>query len=233
MDVHELTPAYALDALDADEREAYEAHLGRCEQCRGELASLRGTVGALAWGVESPPPPARLRARLLEAAAAERQNVVPLPLRRPWAFRATAAAAAVAACAAVGLGIWAATLSHSLDSERSARARDARAAQIVADPAARKIPLQGGSGELAVDPTGRAVLVVRQLPAAPAGKTYEAWVIPQGGTAKRAGLFPGGDSMALVPLQESVPRGAVVAATVERRGGVDAPTQTPVFTAQT
>jgi anti-sigma-K factor RskA len=233
MDVHELTPAYALDALDAEEREAYEAHLGRCEQCRDELASLRETVGALAWGVESPPPPARLRARLLEAAAAERQNVVPLPVRRPWAFRATAAAAAVAACAAIGLGIWAATLSRSLNSERSARARDERAAQIVADPAARKIALRGGGGVLAVDPTGRAVLVVRQLPAAPAGKTYEAWVIPRGGTPKRAGLFPGGDSMALVPLQESVPRGSVVAATVERSGGVDAPTQTPVFTAQT
>jgi anti-sigma-K factor RskA len=233
MDVHELTPAYALDALDVEEREAYEAHLGRCEQCRDELASLRETVGALAWGVESPPPPARLRERLLDAAAAERQNVVPLPLRRPWAFRATAAAAAVAACAAVGLGIWAATLSHSLSNERSARAQDARAAQIVADPAARKIALRGGSGVLAVDPTGRAVLVVRQLPAAPAGKTYEAWVIPPGGTPRRAGLFPGGGSTALVPLRQSVPRGSVVAATVERAGGVDAPTQTPVFTAQT
>jgi hypothetical protein len=39
--------------------------------------------------------------------------------------------------------------------------------------------------------------------------------------------------MTMVPLAENVPRGALVAATVERSGGVDKPTQTPVFSAQT
>jgi hypothetical protein len=34
-------------------------------------------------------------------------------------------------------------------------------------------------------------------------------------------------------LDEAVPAGAVVAATMERRGGVDAPTETPLFSAQT
>jgi anti-sigma factor RsiW len=31
---HGLTVAYALDALDADERRAYEEHLVDCERCR-------------------------------------------------------------------------------------------------------------------------------------------------------------------------------------------------------
>jgi hypothetical protein len=39
--------------------------------------------------------------------------------------------------------------------------------------------------------------------------------------------------MTMVPLAESVPKGAVVAATLERAGGTDKPTQTPVFSAQT
>ena len=39
----------------------------------------------------------------------------------------------------------------------------------------------GGQGMVAVDATGRGVLVVDRLPAAPAGKTYEAWVIAPGG----------------------------------------------------
>ena len=125
MDVHDLTAAYTLDALDSDERGAYEAHLGACERCREELATLADTAGALAWAVVSPTPPARLRERILEAAAAERGNVVPLPVR-PWLFRATAAAAAIAACAAVGFGVWAGTLSHSLNQERSARAAERR-----------------------------------------------------------------------------------------------------------
>ena len=97
--IHELTAAYALDALEPDEAQAYEAHLRDCERCRTELASLREGADALAWGVESPAPPARLRASILDAAGAERENVVPL-VHRSRLFRVTAAVAAVAACAA-------------------------------------------------------------------------------------------------------------------------------------
>ena len=38
---NELTAAYALDALDAHEREDYEAHLAQCESCRAELAGYK------------------------------------------------------------------------------------------------------------------------------------------------------------------------------------------------
>ena len=37
-----MTVAYALDALDADERRAYEEHLVDCERCRDELGGLAG-----------------------------------------------------------------------------------------------------------------------------------------------------------------------------------------------
>ena len=223
MDIHELTPAYALHALDAEEREAFEAHLGQCERCREELALLSESAAALAWAVESPAPPAALRERILTAAGEGRENVVPLVRQvRPWR-----AAAAVAACAAVGLGVWSATLSHSLGRERA----HASALQIVVDPASRRVPLQGRSGTVAIAPNGEGVLVVNHLPAAPSGKTYEAWVI-MAGTAHRAGTFRGGDSMTMVKLGMAVPPGATVAATVEDDGGVDAPTQKPFFSAQ-
>jgi anti-sigma factor RsiW len=232
MDAHDLTAAYALDALDAEDREAYEAHLGQCEDCRTELATLGEAATALAWAVASPAPPERLRDRILGAAAAERQNVVPFPGPRQWLFRATAAAAAVAACAAIGLGLWASSLSRSLSAEQTAHRAAARATEVLADPASRKVELRGGNGMIAVDPTGRGVLVVRRLPAAPAGKTYEAWVIPPGGKPKRAGLFQGGESPTMLMLDEVVPRGSVVAATMEQQGGVDKPTETPLFSAQ-
>ena len=232
MDVHNLTAAYALDALGQEERETYEAHLGQCALCREELASLGETATALAFAVVSPVPPAGLRERILTTAAAERENVVPLPMRRPWLIRSTAAAASIAACAAVGLGIWAATLSRSLDHARASSASAQAVAQILANPSSQKIALHGGSGSLAVDPAGRAVLIVRRLPAAPAGHTYEAWVIPAGGMPHKAGLFASSGSTTLVPLAH-VPKGAVVAATVERAGGADQPTQTPIFSAQT
>src|SRR5213083_1691899 len=181
LDVHDLTAAYALDALDADEARAYEEHLAHCERCQRELAELSGTAAALAYGTHAPEPPASLRARILDAARRERgPNVVPL---RPRAVVVLRAVAAVAACAAVGLGIWAATLSNSLSSERAARDSAENALSILSNPASKRVSVQGREGALTVAPSGEAVLVAR-LPAAPAGKTYEAWVIAAGKPAR-------------------------------------------------
>jgi anti-sigma-K factor RskA len=210
MDVHDLTPAYALHALDAEEREHYESHLAQCDRCREELALLQESASALAWAVESPAPPAGLRDRILDGARGD--NVVPLRPRR-WQ-----AIAAIAACVAVGLGIWAATLNSTLHHER------ASAAQVV--------PLQGRAGMVAVDRNRDAVLVVDKLPAAPAGMTYEAWVIPKGDAPHAAGTFAGDGGMAMVHLGMKVPRGAVVAATLEH-AKVAQPTSQPIFEAQT
>jgi anti-sigma factor RsiW len=102
--LHDLTAAYALDALDPEDARAYEEHLARCERCRDELASLSEAATALAYASEAPQPPPELRARILQQAHRERANVV--PLRPRWVYP-VAAAAAVAAGAALALGIWA------------------------------------------------------------------------------------------------------------------------------
>jgi len=202
-DLHELTAAYALDALDATDAEAYEAHLGQCERCRDELATLSEAATALAWASDAPAPPARLRASILDAAAAERANVVPLPVRKPWVYRATASFAAVAACIALGLGVWIATSSTTTRSV---------------------------SAVLVLAGDRHATLHVSGLASAPTGKTYEAWVIPHGAAAQPAGTFAAGD--ATLRLRGSVPRGATVAVTLERAPGVKAPTRPPLRTAQ-
>ena len=216
--LHDWTAAYALDALSEDETREYEDHLATCERCRAELAQLGGAVSALAFAVDSPVPPEALRIRILETARAERPNVV--PLRRRW-VGATAAVAAVAAVAAIGLGIWAASLSHSLDQERSARQN---VEQLLANPNATRKPVSGkATGTLVVSPSGQAALIVSRLPEAPSGKTYEAWVIA-GGKPQRAGTFEGGGETSLVSLERSVPKGAKVAVTLERKPGTDQPT---------
>lgn len=216
-ELHDLTAAYALDALDGREREAYEAHLAQCDTCREELSGLQGAATALAYAADGPPPPAALRTRIVEAARAERPNVV--PLRPRWAVP-TAAAAAVAACAAIGLGIWSVSLSHSLDRERSAT-RDALA--LIASPDARQVRLAGADGVVSVSPSGRAALAFASLAKPPAGKTYEAWVIGDGG-AKPAGVFEGNTLV----LTRTVPKGATIAITLERDGGVQQPTSEPL-----
>ena len=199
MDLHELTAAYALDALAADEAEAYERHLSQCEECRQELAEFNETAGALAFGAVAPAPPPRLRAVILEQAAVERSNVVPF-LRRRWVARGLAVAAAAAACVVVGLAVGLSKSSHT------------REYTLVLN-------------------NGKATLRIDGLKAAPSGKTYEAWVIPSGHAPKPAGLFHGGAS-ATVHLRGNVPENAIVAVTIERAGGVRAPTTTPIFSAR-
>jgi anti-sigma-K factor RskA len=218
--LHDLTPAYALDALDADEARRYEAHLARCERCREELAALSEAAGALAYATEAPAPPRELRARILQQAAHERSNVVPL---RPRIVVPLAAVATVAAAVAIGLGIWAASLSSKLDRKEAQLNRQERVAQILAAPGSQKISFSRGN--LVVSPSGEAALVLNRLEDAGSGRTYEAWVATNG-APKPAGLFQGGGAVA-VPLDQPVPVGATVMVTKEPSGGRATPSSRP------
>ena len=219
-DLHDLTAAYSLDALDPEDARAYEAHLARCDRCRAELAELTEAATALAFAAPTPAPPPDLRDRILREAGRERSNVV--PLRARWATPITAIAA-VAACAAVGLGIWAATLSGKLDRREAALSRQDRVASIVATPGSRRVAFPQGS--LVVTSTGEAALLLRNLAQPGSGRTYEAWVA-DGGAPRPAGLFKGGAVVA-VPLEQPVGKAATVLVTREKAGGTNAPTQTP------
>jgi anti-sigma-K factor RskA len=226
--IHELTAAYALDALEPEEAREYEAHLAHCERCRSELASLSETATALAYAAEAPAPRPELRSRILQQARSERTNVVPL---RPRWVMPVAAAAAVAACAAIGLGSWAASLSSKLDDRNAALASQQRAAAILADPASRRVAFEDGHGTLVVTPMGEGVLVLRRLKPAPPGRTYEAWVL-SGDSPEPAGTFDAGETVVLKRLERLVPAGAAVMITEEKDGGTDAPTSHPFLTVQ-
>jgi anti-sigma-K factor RskA len=209
-DPHASVALYALDALDPLEEREFEEHLASCERCREELASLREATAALAYGAAGPAPPPELKLRILESAKAERSKVIPLQARRRWAAR-IAAGAALAAAFALGVGVWSTTRSSSDP-----------LASVLAKPGAKLVSMQS-HGVVAVAPDGSAAVALT-LPDAPAGKTYEAWVIRKG-AARPAGIFSGS---AVFKLQRSVPRGSVVAVTLEPAGGVDQPTTKPL-----
>lgn len=224
---HELTAGYALDALDPEERRSYEEHLAGCERCREELASFWEVTDALAMAAPGPEPRPDLRERILAGVRAERQTVVPLESRRRRLVPAFGAVAAVAAAVAIGLGLYAVSLSDDLDEARSALGRQRAAAAVLADPAARSVALQTGRGRLVVGDDGDAVLVLDRVGPAPAGKTYEVWIV-QGSTPRPAGLFAGAAGRDVVPVDGTVTPGDVVAVTVEDADGADAPTTQPL-----
>jgi anti-sigma-K factor RskA len=209
--VHELTAGYALDALDDQERIAYERHLAHCDRCQAELAAFSATAAALAFAADPAEPPPALRDRILETARAERPNVVPLrPTARTWVYRGLA----LAACAAlVGLVVWNISLHDRLDSARGALTA---------------VELNGAAGSVVVGPSGQGTLIVSGLKPTEPGKTYEAWVIKDG-KATPAGTFSARDT-SVVHLKKHVPSGAIVGITVEPAGGSPQPTSRPIVT---
>ncbi len=78
----------------------------------------------------------------------------------------------------------------------------------------RRYAATGAEATLLVGRSGEAVLVADGLPPAPAGKTYEAWVLA-GGRASAAGLFRG----SVVVLTRPVLPGAAVVVSLEPARG--------------
>jgi anti-sigma factor RsiW len=224
--LHELSAAYALDALDPAEREEFELHLSTCERCRVDVASFTGTAAALAYAAPPADPPPHLRDDILRRAHEDRPSAVVLPFRRRRVELALSSALAVAAAAAIILGIWASSLHGKVDQQRSALGARDHVVAILGDPVASHHPLAGAGGQLVVAHSG-GVLVMPGLTAPPKGKTYEAWVI-KGGVTKPAGLFSAGHD---VLLDQPVSQGAVVAVTVEPAGGSPQPTRKPFASA--
>ncbi|MGA8977757.1 MAG: anti-sigma factor [Pedococcus sp.] len=63
-DVHSLVGAYAVDAIDEQERTTFERHLATCPECRDEVSTLRAAAASLSL-VGEVTPPASLRTAVL------------------------------------------------------------------------------------------------------------------------------------------------------------------------
>lgn len=70
-DVREMAGTFVLGALEPSDDAAVRKHLAACPDPHGEIPELGGVIGALALGVPSIEPPARLKTRIMAAAAAD------------------------------------------------------------------------------------------------------------------------------------------------------------------
>jgi anti-sigma-K factor RskA len=253
-DLHVLTGAYALDALDAKEQERFARHLRRCQSCTQEVRGLREVATSLAFAV-SAEPPAELREQVLRLASQTRQ--LPPELTRharrrwsplgwlsgwltrltgPWLIwmpRLAGAAAVIAVIVAVVLGI---TLSDTQQQLNTQRAQSAAIAAVLAAPDARTATgtvKTGGTTTVVASALEREVVVATSgLAPLPSGKVYELWLIsPSPAVAHRAGLLPAAVSGRTAPvLASGFASGDLLGMTVEPAGGTNQPT-TPVIMA--
>jgi len=190
-EVAELLGAYALDAVEADERDAVDRHLNECPRCRAEVADHR-TVASFLGSAGGRAPDSlwdRIAASLEEAPPELRlAPVVPIKDRRSVSLRVGAAVAAVAAGVIAVLGLEVVHLNHQVDHlaapERTDTALLSAATHALADPRAQRVSMRSADGqrsaEIALASDGTGFLVADDLPALAADRTYQLWALADG-----------------------------------------------------
>jgi len=252
-DTHELDAllgAYALDALDPDDRARVEAYLDREPAARAEVDDLRETAASLALLPDTPmDAPPELWARIEQAigattpsagAAAAGDAADELASRRARRVAVRGAAMIGIAAAAIAIVVLAAqvvSLHHQLNQARSLSQNATAAAFNRAATAhgAREAGLESGSGatlaRLVLMPDGSGYLRGDHLRPLSSHQTYQLWALT--GNAKTPNVVSAGvlgpDPLA-VRFSASGPVYGF-AMTIESAGGVVRSRHTPIATA--
>jgi anti-sigma-K factor RskA len=234
---HSLSGAYVCDALSPDERAAVEEHMAECVECAFEVRELREVAAIMAGAVAQRPPDSLKSA--LDARIEVIRQVPPIVLDKLLAtaprsgggrIRANWAVAAVLALLVAGLG-WRAVSQQNrigaLDSQSTTISR------LLAAPDAEavRVAVTGGGSALIVDARSRdeAALSFSGLHQAPAGRTYQLWLMAADGSARSVGLMPAAPKHPV--LVTGLDGEAAVGMTIEPAGGSARPTTTPVMVA--
>ncbi|MGY2701033.1 anti-sigma factor [Nocardioides sp. HB32] len=226
-DIHALSGAYAVDALDGLERAAFERHLAECPECRAEVAGLREAAGLLA---ETTPvePPAELRAAVLAGIGSIRPLPPEVPVARPRPRRTArwlVAAAAAVLLAGGGAVAWQQPWSDT--SQGSVPIAD----QVLhaSDAKSTSLDFPGGAKATVTHSDGldKAVIVTKDMPAPPDGKVYQLWLDQPGRGMVSAGVMPVAADQTVI-LSGDAATALAAGITVEPAGGSTSPTTKPI-----
>ncbi|HEY4453683.1 MAG TPA: anti-sigma factor [Pseudonocardiaceae bacterium] len=235
-DVHTLTGAYALDALDPDERAEFETHLAECSACTHEVAELRATAARLGAAVASTPPE-NLKGRVLLTIARTRQEPSSGPRlvgrdpnrRRTWTVRLSVAAAVIAVAAAGTFGGIAISANSALHTAQSQLNQEAPVEQLLSAPDLRIASGTAAGGWATLFTShqlGRSVLITAHMPVQATNKTYQVWGMGPAGAASLAVLGNGsGGTFTLSGLGSAT----TIGITLEPAGGSRQPTSAPIM----
>jgi anti-sigma-K factor RskA len=234
-DLRDSYELYSLGLLDGEEKREIEAHLERkCAVCQKHLKDALGVNALMLSQVQEVVPPSRLRRRVVSSVGMERAG---------WGW-----VAALAAASTLIVALWIGTEGRisdrdlaktrfALKQSEAERDRLEQAFTFLNQPETRQVNFGQGQptpprGNFFLNPRMGVLLIASNLPALPAGKAYEMWVIPKGGAPRPAGLFQSGpQGTAMHILTGAVDSNVTLAVTVEPESGSPAPTSSVLFAA--
>ncbi len=197
-ELHGLLGAYALDAVDDDDRDQIERYLERSPQARAEVESFREAAALLAHhGTDAPTglwdriaaameeEPPRLHLPSVPDRQPEPGSVVPLASpRRTISLRLASALAAVAAAAIGLLGVELVRENHRLDRVHTARhgtVVERAAEQARTEKGVRTATLTSADGtrkaKVVYLRDGTGFFAENNLAPLPASRTYQLWAL--------------------------------------------------------
>ena len=227
----DLAGAYALDALSAEERAAYERAIAGSEEARSEATELQDTAVILGLSVAPVDPPAALRARLLAAAVTTPQqlDVTTGPAanraRARWSRVALAATSVAASIALIVGGV-------ALVTSQQPATQDAMMAALKQAPDMHQMQTELATGETVMlrwsPQLASSAVIVDGMDPAPSDKVYQLWYIDEEG-ARPAGILSIVDEgKSWYVLDGAMDENDKVGVTVEPMGGSVEPTTDPI-----
>jgi anti-sigma-K factor RskA len=235
----DLKDAYVLGALPEQERLSFEDYLAAHPERQAEVDELGAVAGMLAFSAPEQEPSQELRSRVMEMIETEPRRVGGYStfarVRDYLSVKSLALGAA--ALLVIGLLSWNLALQGQVEDAQSqvqnlqGQVADGQAQQTRTIELKGAWAEQGATAEVASMQENEIILVARNMPSVPEGRTCQIWVISDD-VPKPSGLFrPDGNGTA-TPITNSITKADVIAVTVEPAGGSEQPTSDPVLLAE-
>ena len=224
-DIDELLGAYALDAVDDDERDRVDDYLAVNPRAQAEVQAHREVATMLAFtGMDAPddlwgriageigeqaPPPGPELAKVMSFDEHPRRRGI--AAAAPWLV--SAAAAAVIGFVAIGLVADRADAPNEPIAsafETAAADRDSVTTVLVSDASE-------ASAEAVIDQDGHGFVVAQDLPTLPDGQTYQLWGVVDDGQVISLGIFGPNPELETFTVEGPV---SALAITIEEFPGV-------------